>query len=260
MTVIHGLIPAGGVGARALSAQTLSAQTASASSLSTAPTEPLSKPSTKPRPKQYRLINGVPMLVHAVNALLADPRVQDVTVGVQTDDPYAYEYLSALARVQLSPSAGTTRALTVLQTLQGAGFADQDWVLVHDAARPGLPSDCLAALIGTCVQLNRGGLLAMPAADTVKLARDQSTDTGAEIAEVESTLDRARIWLAQTPQMFKVGELKAALSGALRAGVDVTDEASAMEWAGHAPLLVPGSVRNFKVTWPEDFERLRELS
>ncbi|HEY7805430.1 MAG TPA: 2-C-methyl-D-erythritol 4-phosphate cytidylyltransferase [Orrella sp.] len=247
MTVIHGLIPAGGVGARALSAQSVSAP-----SLSSVPTQPL--------PKQYRLVNGVPMLVHAVNALLADGRVQDVAVGVQTDDPFAHEYLSALARVQVWPTAGATRALTVLQTLQQVGFADLDWVLVHDAARPGLPNDCLTALIDACLQANQGGLLAMPAADTVKLAREQPTVNDACASEVESTLDRGRIWLAQTPQMFKVGELKAALSGALKAGVEVTDEASAMEWAGHAPLLVPGSVRNFKVTWPEDFERLGELS
>ena len=247
MTVIHGLIPAGGVGARALSAQTVNT-----ASLSTTPTKLL--------PKQYRFINGVPMLVHAVNALLVDARVQDVVVGVQTDDPFAHEYLSALARVQVWPSAGVTRALTVLQTLQQVGFSDLDWVLVHDAARPGLPNDRLTALIDACLQSDQGGLLAMPAADTVKLAREQRTVNDAGASEVESTLDRARIWLAQTPQMFKVGELKTALSGALKAGVDVTDEASAMEWAGHAPLLVPGSVRNFKVTWPEDFERLGELS
>lgn len=247
MTVIHGLIPAGGVGARALSAQSVNAST-------------LSRAPTKPLPKQHRLINGVPMLVHAVNALLADARVQDVVVGVQADDEVAPEYLATLARVQVCPSAGATRALTVLQTLQQVGFADQDWVLVHDAARPGLPNDCLTALIDACLQANQGGLLAMPAADTVKLAREQPTVNDAGASEVESTLDRGRIWLAQTPQMFKVGELKAALSGALKAGVEVTDEASAMEWAEHAPLLVPGSVRNFKVTWPEDFERLGELS
>ena len=255
MTVIHGLIPAGGVGARALNAQSISA-----SSGPSASTEPLTEPHTKPLPKQYRLINGVPMLVHAVNALLVDARVQDVVVGVQADDPFAHEYLFALAHVQVWPTAGVTRALTVLQTLQQVGFSDLDWVLVHDAARPGLPNDRLTALIDACLQSDQGGLLAMPAADTVKLAREQRTVNDAGASEVESTLDRARIWLAQTPQMFKVGELKTALSGALKAGVDVTDEASAMEWAGHAPLLVPGSVRNFKVTWPEDFERLGELS
>ncbi|HEY7803319.1 MAG TPA: 2-C-methyl-D-erythritol 4-phosphate cytidylyltransferase, partial [Orrella sp.] len=161
MTVIHGLIPAGGVGARALSAQSVNAST-------------LSRAPTKPLPKQYRLVNGVPMLVHAVNALLADSRVHDVVVGVQANDPFAHEYLVSLALVQVLPSAGATRAQTVLQTLQQSGFPDQDWVLVHDAARPGLPNDCLTALIDVCLQSNQGGLLAMPAADTVKLAREQS--------------------------------------------------------------------------------------
>jgi len=235
--VIHGLIPAGGIGARA---------------------QDLSDAGSTPLPKQYRSIQGKAMLTHAVHALLADERIVDVVVGVQSDDSLAATHLAGVDQVRVLPSAGSTRAHTVLQTLQDSSFEAQDWVLVHDAARPKLPAARLRALIDCCVHHNQGGLLAMPAADTVKLAA--SVDAAdSSVAKVKTTLARQSIWLAQTPQMFRVGELTAALSGALQAGVEVTDEASAMEWAGHRPLLVPGSPSNLKVTWPEDFEWVGEM-
>lgn len=229
---IHGLVPAGGVGLRAQA------------------------PGVK-TPKQYRLIQGKPMLAWAAQALLADPRVASVVVGVQTDDPYAQKSLAGMERIQLLSSGGASRALTVLQTLNLSGFANEDWVLVHDAARPGLPLTNLSTLIDTCLGLKCGGLLAMPAADTVKMAG--TLKAADSVAQVEKTLPRQSIWLAQTPQMFQVGQLRDALVGALQAGVDITDEASAMEWAGHKPLLITGSARNLKVTWPEDFEWIQEL-
>ncbi len=229
---IHGLVPAGGVGLRA---QAAGVQT----------------------PKQYRLIQGKPMLAWAAQALLADDRVASVVVGVQADDPFAADCLAGIERVNVLPGGGASRALTVLQTLELSGFANEHWVLVHDAARPGLPAANLSALIDTCLGQQQGGLLAKPAADTVKLAG--MIQTADSVAQVEKTLPRQAIWLAQTPQMFRVGQLRDALASALRAGVDVTDEASAMEWAGHKPLLVVGSARNLKVTWPEDFEWIQEL-
>lgn len=229
---IHGLVPAGGVGLRA---QAPGVQT----------------------PKQYRSINGQAMLARAVKALLADPRVADVMVGVQADDPFARDCLAGLERVEVLSTGGASRALTVLQTLDQSDFADGDWVLVHDAARPGLPLANLSALIDACLTYQRGGLLAVPAADTVKLASiDRSFGA---VVQVDKTLDRQIIWLAQTPQMFKAGELRDALSRALAAGVDVTDEASAMEWLGHQPLLINGAARNLKVTWAEDFEWIQGL-
>jgi len=241
MSVIHGLIPAGGVGVRA---------------------QGVSNTGSTPLPKQYRLIQGKAMLAHAVHALLADERIVDVVVGVQSDDREAATHLAGVDRVRILPSAGSTRARTVLQTLlqtlQDSSFQAQDWVLVHDAARPKLPAARLRALIDCCLQHNQGGLLAMPAADTVKLAEPVVT-ADPSLAQVKATLSRQSIWLAQTPQMFRVGELTAALSGALQAGIEVTDEASAMEWANHRPLLVPGSPSNLKVTWPEDFEWVGEV-
>ena len=231
-SLIHGLVPAGGVGLRA---QAPGVQT----------------------PKQYRSINGQAMLAWAVKALMADLRVTGVVVGVQADDPFARGCLAGLEGVEVLSTGGASRALTVLQTLNQSDFGDDDWVLVHDAARPGLPTANLSALIDACLTYKRGGLLAMPAADTVKLASiDRSSVT---IAQVDKTLDRQTIWLAQTPQMFRVGELRDALGQALATGVDVTDEASAMEWAGHQPLLINGSARNLKVTWVEDFEWIEGL-
>lgn len=222
---IHALIPAGGVGARAHT-------------------------DGEVLPKQYRLIGGRPMLSWAVDALLQDSRVCDVVIGVQPGDSVATVHLGGLAKVRLLPSAGETRALTVLKTLNASGFGDDDWVLVHDAARPGLPAANLTALIDACLEHQRPGLLAMPAADTVKQA---SPSTTGQPACVGSTLPREAIWLAQTPQMSRVVDLRAALTKALAAGVAITDEASALEWAGLSPLLVKGASRNNKITWAEDF-------
>lgn len=197
-------------------------------------------------PKQYRVLAGQPMLRHSVLALLADPRVDEVRVIVAPHDDKAASALSGLPRTRCFPYGGAERSDTVLNGLRQTEFQHQDWVLVHDAARPGLPAAALTRLLDACLSRQQGGLLAMPMADTVKLA-------DAELC-VERTLDRKHLWLAQTPQMFKASELKDALMQAVAAGFAVTDEASAMEFVGHKPLLVPGSGRNAKITWPDDFE------
>ena len=236
------IVPAGGVGQRANSGPGLIGQSQSV-------------------PKQYRLINGVSMLRWSVQALLAEPAMIRVYVGVQADDEHAEPALAGLERVTVCPAAGSSRALTVLRTLetvihQGEVLLE-DWVLVHDAARPGLPLLQLRHLVETCLKHGTGGLLAMPATDTVKLAKADCL--GASGVQTEHTVPRERVWLAQTPQMFRVGELAQALSGALAAGYEVTDEASAIEWSGGHPLLVQGSLANFKVTWPEDFEQIERF-
>jgi len=222
---IVAIVPAGGVGVRAGTAY----------------------------PKQYRLLGGEPMLRWAVRALLADARVQQVRVAVAADDTRAAAALAGLPRTVCRPCGGATRAATVLSALQDAQLREDDWVLVHDAARPGLPPDALARLIDTCLEHDHGGLLAEPIADTVKRA-----DTDAPPERVAKSVSRDGLWLAQTPQMFMAGTLRAALE---QAGVDegITDEASAMERAGHRPLLVKGSMSNFKVTWPEHFQMMESL-
>lgn len=236
------IVPAGGVGQRANSGPILTGQ-------------------SLPIPKQYRLIKGVSMLRWSVQALLAEPTMTCVYVGVQADDARAAPALEGLERACICLTAGASRALTVLRTLemviqQGkAGL--QDWVLVHDAARPGLPLSQLRLLVETCRKQGTGGLLAMPATDTVKLAKADYTDNA--VVHTERTVPRQRVWMAQTPQMFQAGELVEALSAALADGYEVTDEASAIERSGGHPLLVQGSLSNFKVTWPEDFEQIERF-
>ncbi|MBO9356533.1 2-C-methyl-D-erythritol 4-phosphate cytidylyltransferase [Bordetella petrii] len=199
-------------------------------------------------PKQYRLLAGQPMLRWAVAALLADARIGQVRVALSPGDERAQPALAGLPRTVCRPCGGPTRAATVAAALADSGAGDDDWILVHDAARPGLPPAALARLIDACLGDPVGGLLALPVADTVKSGGPR----------VRATLDRDGLWLAQTPQMFRAGVLRAALARAQASGGAVTDEASAIEAAGHAPLLVPGALRNFKVTWPDDFELMEK--
>ncbi|AOB27946.1 MULTISPECIES: 2-C-methyl-D-erythritol 4-phosphate cytidylyltransferase [Bordetella] len=218
------IVPAAGIGARA------------------------SLPGEAAVPKQYRPLAGQPMLRHAVRALLADPRIAQVRVAVSAGDGWVEQALAGLPRTVWRPCGGPTRADTVAAALADSGAAADDWVLVHDAARPGLPAQALARLIDACLGDAVGGLLALPVADTVKAGRQR----------VSRTVDRDGLWLAQTPQMFRAGLLRDALAHARAAGLAVTDEASAVEAAGHAPRLVAGALRNFKVTWPDDFELMEK--
>jgi 2-C-methyl-D-erythritol 4-phosphate cytidylyltransferase len=137
-----------------------------------------------------------------------------------------------------------------LQALQrDLGASAHDWVLVHDAARCLITSALIQRLIDACKDDAVGGLLAQPLADTLKQATTNALSTRSI-----STLSRLDKWLAQTPQMFKIGALSQALSLAHQRGNEVTDEASAMEMSGFQPLLVRGSSLNFKLTYPEDFD------
>jgi 2-C-methyl-D-erythritol 4-phosphate cytidylyltransferase len=132
-----------------------------------------------------------------------------------------------------------------LDHLLASGAAPQDWVLVHDAARCLLTPALVDALIDACLPDAVGGLLALPLPDTLKRAQD---------GRVAATVERADKWLAQTPQMFRIGALRAALAPHAASGfAGITDEASAMEAAGQRPLLVRGSAQNVKITYPEDF-------
>jgi len=145
---------------------------------------------------------------------------------------------------------GLTRAATVrgaLDWLAGRCAAD-DWVLVHDAARPCVPRAALLRLIGQLWDDPVGGLLAIPVADTLKRA-DTVAGVAAGAPRVLATEDRSELWRAQTPQMFRYGVLCRALEGD---DAFVTDESQAVERLGHRPRLVPGSPANLKVTWPED--------
>ncbi len=193
-------------------------------------------------PKQYRLLAGRPLVLHTLAAFAAVSRIADLLVVVAPEDA-AFEAFSSPFGV--ADCGGATRAQTVangLDRLFELGADRRDWVLVHDAARCLILPSQIDALIDACAHDAVGGLLAHRVADTLK---QQAPD-----GRVGATLDRADKWLAQTPQMFRLGPLLEALQ---QAGDQVTDEASAMEAAGHAPLLVAGGLHNFKVTYPEDF-------
>jgi len=200
-------------------------------------------------PKQYRPLSGVPMVKRAVQALLVDDRVSQVRVAVTPGDTLAADILADMPRTLVRQCGGQTRDETVLKAIGDAALGEQDWVLVHDAARPGLPADALKRLLDVCLGADRGGLLAMPVADTVK----QAGESVEGACTASATVSREGLWLAQTPQLFKATELIQALTHCRAAGVNVTDEASAMEALGHRPLLVQGSWRNAKVTLPDDF-------
>ncbi|HEY8876421.1 MAG TPA: 2-C-methyl-D-erythritol 4-phosphate cytidylyltransferase [Roseateles sp.] len=196
------------------------------------------------RPKQYVEIAGRPMLAHTLAALAAVPRVvQTLVVLSPSDDRFEAAvpgFAGWAARV-----GGASRADSVLgglAELRRRGATDDDWVLVHDAARCLLRPEWVDALIDACLPDAVGGLLAQPIADTLK--------AGDAEGRVTATVDRRDKWAAQTPQMFRLGLVEKAL---MAMGAAATDEASAVEALGLAPRLVRASMANFKVTWPEDF-------
>lgn len=206
------------------------------------------------RPKQYLSLLGRPLIHHALSVLCAAPAIDAVFVVLSVDDTeWATHDWSALGP-KLRPlfCGGATRADSVLGGLRAiAGEAAAgDWVLVHDAARPNLARADLDLLLGELAEDPVGGLLAVPARDTLKRA-DRS-------GRVRETIDRSVIWQAYTPQMFRLGQLQRSLADALVSRAVITDEASALEWAGHAPRLVEGRADNLKITRPEDLEWLRQ--
>jgi 2-C-methyl-D-erythritol 4-phosphate cytidylyltransferase len=192
-------------------------------------------------PKQYERIAGQPMVWHTLAALAAVRRISRTIVVVAPGDGF-FERNPTSAMVV--PCGGATRAASVsngLYELTRVGATQQDWVLVHDAARCLITPELVDKLIDACAQDEVGGLLAHKLPDTLK------REEGGRVAE---TLSRDDKWLAQTPQMFRIGLLMQALE---RAGGDVTDDATAIEALGHRPLLVPGGAQNLKVTYPDDF-------
>lgn len=203
-------------------------------------------------PKQYARLAGQALVGHTLAALKAVPCMTATLVVLSPGDKQFEQQVPEHTGPQawLAWVGGVSRARTVqngLTELQRRGALAQDWVLVHDAARCLLRADWVLRLIDACRDDAVGGLLALPLADTLKQA-----DGGRVLA----TVDRSGKWAAQTPQMFRLGLLQAALQAA---GAQVTDEASAVEASGLRPLLVPGEAENFKVTYPGDFALAERL-
>ncbi|MDH4180666.1 MAG: 2-C-methyl-D-erythritol 4-phosphate cytidylyltransferase [Betaproteobacteria bacterium] len=202
-------------------------------------------------PKQYARLDGVPLLARTLGRLLAGLSFETVLVAIARDDAWYEHAIGPRAGVEAVRCGGLTRGETVRNALRAlAGRAeDGDWVLVHDAARPCVPRAALLRLVERLWDDEVGGLLAIPVADTLKRA-DTFAGRAAEAARVVATEDRAALWQAQTPQMFRYRVLVQALADDEALGV--TDEAQAVERLGMRPRLVPGSPANLKVTWPED--------
>ncbi len=199
-------------------------------------------------PKQYLPLSGRPMIYHSLATLCASPDIATVFVVLAPDDAqfHGYDWSGFGDKLQPLYCGGATRAESVLNGLMASELEPDEWVLVHDAARPCLTQAQLSRLIAELRDDEVGGILAVPVADTLK-----RSDAGRRIARTE---DRNGLWQAQTPQMFRAGLLVEGLESA----PSVTDEASAIEALGLHPRLVESESTNFKVTYPQDI-RLAEL-
>ncbi len=196
------------------------------------------------KPKQYLDLLGRPLIFHTLAALTACPDIERVWVVLAPDDPWwpRYDWSELGSKLETVRCGGATRAESVANGLQAAAMvaADDDWILVHDAARPCISAAMLDALFADLAKDPVGGILAVPVADTLKRADAEQ--------RVAATEPRDGLWQAQTPQMFRYGLLCAALEKCK----DVTDEAGAIEAAGLQPKLVRGDATNLKVTFPAD--------
>jgi len=197
-------------------------------------------------PKQYSRLAGKPMLYHAVERLLAAPEIEAVFVVLAPGDTEFRRHDWSAFGERLAPlyCGGASRRDSVLNGLiAAASLVDpNDWMLVHDAARPCLGRAELRRLIEEAGKDDVGGILAVPVADTLKRADDEQ--------RVLATEPRDGLWRAQTPQMFRHGMLMRAL----RDSVHATDEAAAVEALGYKPKLVEGSTKNLKVTFASDLD------
>ncbi len=207
-----------------------------------------------PCPKQYVDLAGQTVLQHTINRLLSIPEIDLLLIVVSPEDAYiddVYPLAKTPERVHILRCGGASRALTVKNGITAArnqfAVQDDEWILVHDAARCCVKPESVQSLIVAVRDDAVGGLLALPVSDTLKRANAQG--------RVSQTVDRAKMWQAQTPQMFRCGMLYGALEAADL--TQVTDEASAVEGQGFAPLLVTGNVQNLKITTPQDLALAR---
>lgn len=208
-------------------------------------------------PKQYLDIDGRPILAHVLARFGASRDVSTVTVCLAPSDArgrevvagFRAEFPDTICRVA---PGGAERCHSVLNGLVAIALeeSEDDWVLVHDAARPCLTDADLARLVTALEHDAVGGILATPVRDTLKRAEPGAAD----VPGIAETVARDGLWQALTPQMFRLGVLKGALEQVLASGVIVTDEAQAVELAGFTPKLVAGRTDNIKVTLPEDLE------
>lgn len=201
--------------------------------------------------KQYIKINNKTILEHTLTRFVELAYVQYIYVVVSPQDQWFAAMPLAQHEKVRKVIGGKERADSVLNGVNQAKLDGVDWLMVHDAARPCVCPEQVTELYQTCLDTDSAGILATQVRDTMKRAQSQSN-------AIASTVDRERLWHAQTPQCAKVEQLQMALQQQLQSSgqisTAITDEASALEMAGIAVNLVPGSVKNIKVTLPEDLE------
>jgi 2-C-methyl-D-erythritol 4-phosphate cytidylyltransferase len=197
-------------------------------------------------PKQYLQIAGKTILEHTIERFVSHPKIDGVVVAVSPDDIWWDALSFNTSKPVIKTTGGEERCHSVKNALYEVTRHgnDQDWVLVHDAARPCLRHEDLDKMFTQLSAHMVGGLLGYPVRDTMKKADDKK--------RVAETIDRSDLWHALTPQMFRLYLLRDALNKAIDNDVLVTDEASAVEYAGHQPKLVEGHPDNIKITTPED--------
>ena len=203
------------------------------------------------KPKQYISINNKTIIEHTIDCFIYREEIEKIIVAISKED----EFWSTLEISDhdkiMTVSGGKERYQSVLNSLKmlSSEAEDDDWVMVHDAARPCLNQSAIDRLIIQLKGHDIGGILAMPCRDTMK----RSNDTG----EIDETVERQSLWHAQTPQMFKYGKLLLAIQDALKNKAVVTDEAMAVERLGFKPMLVLGHQENIKLTYKDDLESLK---
>ena len=197
-------------------------------------------------PKQYLTLNSKTVIEHTLDVFDQHSSISEIVVVVSAGDEYWASLNISLSKPLHIAEGGKERCDSVLNSLifLSDKAADDDWVLVHDAARPCLRNDDLTLLFDTLQQHNVGGILAVPVRDTMKRSGDKNT--------IKETVEREGLWHALTPQMFRYGLLKKSLQAALQQNKIITDESSAIELSGFYPLLVEGHADNIKITRPED--------
>ncbi len=198
------------------------------------------------RPKQYLPLAGKTVIEHVLDRFRSHPAIRGIVVALAEGDPWRERLADEGDTPVFTVTGGAERhhsVLNALHRLHALAHAD-DWVLVHDAARPCLRASDIDRLIDELRDHPVGGLLGVPVADTLKRV-DHNHD-------VIGTLSRDNVWCASTPQMFRLGELTAAIERAIRENVAITDEAGAIERTARMPRMIPGSADNIKITRPAD--------
>lgn len=205
------------------------------------------------RPKQYLPLAGRMLMDHTLNTFLSHPSFESIVLVLSADDPYFSNTEFAGDTRIIRANGGRERSDSVLNGLNAIRHlaSDEDWVLVHDVARPCLTHSDIHRLLEN--RLHPGAILATPTRDTMKRGRLSAVNSqGSGCVEIDHTVEREQLWHALTPQLFPYGLLRNALNYCLEQQLMVTDEASAIEHMGYAPKLVEGRADNIKVTRPED--------